>query len=43
MQMALLSAEDLGALSSFDRPMPEMGQYDLLLAGARANGSAVTL
>lgn len=40
-QMTLLSLEDLGVLSKFDRPLPEVDCYDLLLAGARAIEMAV--
>jgi hypothetical protein len=32
--IAQLSLEDLGGLSRYDRPMPEMSGYDQLLAGA---------
>jgi transposase len=32
---ARLSSEDLGNLSRYDRPLPEMGGYDALLAGAQ--------
>lgn len=40
-QMTLLSLEDLGVLSKFDRPLPVMDGYDLLLAGARSSAMAV--
>jgi transposase len=42
-QMTLLSLEDLGVLSKFDRPLPDMGSYDLLLAGSHAREMAVAL
>jgi hypothetical protein len=41
-QMTLLSLEDLGVLSKFDRPLPELDSYDLLLAGSNAREMAVT-
>jgi transposase len=41
-QMTLLSLEDLGVLSKFDRSLPVMDGYDLLLAGSRSGAMAVT-
>jgi hypothetical protein len=33
--IAALSAEDLGSLSRYERPLPEMSGYDQLLGGQR--------
>ena len=33
--VAALSQEELGRLSRYERPMPQMSGYDQLLAGAR--------
>jgi hypothetical protein len=36
-----LSAEDLGSLSRYERPLPEISGYDQLLAGERAASAPV--